>query len=112
MINGEKVPTQKCNRVYASPNVEYGTLYKVHATKGNDNKVAGLPEHCVIDNKNVLTTDDIDKRWYIRLAKKYINDFLGVEIKKPNGRKMKAIKQKIIKILEDKNYGNQQLSRV
>lgn len=106
MINGKKVPIQKCNRVYASPNIEYGTLYKVHATKGNDNKVAGLPEHCVIDNRNVLTTDDIDKRWYVRLAKKYINDFLGIEIKKPNGRKAKSIKQRIIKILEDNNNGN------
>ena len=106
IIDGKKVPTQKCNRVYASPNLDYGTLYKVHATKGNDNKVAGLPEHCVIDNKNVLTTDDIDKRWYIRLAKKYINDFLGIEIKKPNGRKLKAKKDKILKILEDFKNGN------
>lgn len=106
IIDGKKIPIQKCNRVYASPNIEYGTLYKVHATKGNDNKVAGLPEHCVIDNRNVLTTDDIDKRWYIRLAKKYINDFLGIEIKKPNGRKAKSIKQRIIKILEDNHNGN------
>jgi len=106
IISGKKVPIQKCNRVYASPDYEYGTLYKVHATKGNDNKVAGLPEHCVIDNRNVLTVNDIDKRWYIRQARKYINDFLGIEIKKPNGRKAKSIKQKIIKILEDNKNGN------
>ena len=101
IVDGVKVPTQKCNRVYASIDPRNGTLYKVHAVKSNDNKVAGLPEHCVIDNRNVLTVDAIDKKWYIRLAKRYVNDFLGIVIKKPNGRKAKSIEKRILKILED-----------
>lgn len=101
IVDGKKVPTQKCNRVYATTDTTYGTLYKVHAVKDNDNKVAGLPEHCIIDNRNLLTMESIDKQWYIRLAKRYVNDFLGIVIKKPNGRKAKAIEKRIIKILED-----------
>lgn len=99
IVNGEKVPIQRCNRVYASPDMRHGTLYKVHATKSNDNKIAGLPDHCVIDNENHLTVNDIDKKWYIRLAKKYIKDFLGIVVKKPNGNRIRAIKRRIAKAL-------------
>ena len=38
-----------------------------------------LPEHCVIDNDNKLTIESVDKTWYIDLAKKRINDFLGIK---------------------------------
>jgi len=108
LVGDEKIPVQRCNRVYASTDMTKGTLYKVHAARGNDNKVAGLPEHCLIDNKNQHDISEIDKRWYIRLAKKYINDFTGKVIKKPNGRKVKSIERKIFKILEDNKHGNQQ----
>ena len=101
LVDGKQVPTQRCNRVYASTDYRNGTLYKVHAIANNDNKVAGLPEHCIIDNRNILTVNDIDKRWYIRLAKRYINDFLGIVIKKPNGRKARAIENRIKKLLEE-----------
>lgn len=107
IVDGKQIPIQRCNRVYAYGDERYGTLYKVHAVKSNDNKIAGLPEHCIIDNKNILSVNDIDRKWYIRLAKKYINDFLGIEIKKPNGRKVTAIKKRISKILEDNKNGKQ-----
>lgn len=34
------------------------------------------PEHAIIDNSNKITIDTIDKEWYIKIAKKRINDFL------------------------------------
>lgn len=108
LVGNEKIPVQRCNRVYASNDMRNGTLYKVHATKGNDNKIAGLPEHCLIDNKNRHTIKEVNKQWYICLAKKYINDFIGRVIKKPNGRKVKSIEKKIFQILEDNKNGNQQ----
>lgn len=43
------------------------------------------PEHALIDNSckiTIDTIDTIDKSWYIRLAKKRINDFLGIKEEK------------------------------
>ena len=38
-----------------------------------------LPEHCIIDNDNKLSIEDVDKTFYIELAKKRINDYLGIK---------------------------------
>lgn len=105
IINGEKVAVQRVNRVYATSDYTYGTLIKIHAVKENDNKIPNIPDHCIVDNRNRLTTADIDKSWYVRLAHKYIRDFLGIQIKKPNGRKAKSIEKRILKILEDNKNG-------
>ncbi len=93
-MNGKQVQVQRCNRVYATKNTNYGTLYKVKAENGSIAKQSGLPEHCIIDNKNKLTINDINKDWYINLAMKYVNDFLG------NNKKLTR-KEKKIKKLED-----------
>lgn len=79
MVNDEKSVVQRCNRVYATKNESYGTLYKTHATTRKDAKIAGLPEHCAIDNKNELTIHEVDKSWYIELAQKYVNDYIGIK---------------------------------
>ena len=39
--------------------------------------VANCPEHAIIDNKNELSVDNIDKEWYIDYAKNEIQKFLG-----------------------------------
>jgi hypothetical protein len=101
IVNGEKIPVQKCNRVYATRDKRYGTLIKTHAVTGGEAKIGGLPEHCMIDNTNVLTIDSVDKEWYINLAKKQVNDFLGIEPPKKNTRKINSIKKQIIKMLEE-----------
>ena len=100
IVNGEKVKVQKCNRVYASKNRDYGTLVKTHAISGKDVKVSGLPPHCIIDNNNEATIDLIDKSWYIRLAKKQVKEFLGIKPPKKNTRKINCIKKRILKLLE------------
>lgn len=100
IVDGEEVPVQKCNRVYATKDKRYGTLYKTHSEKGTNAKIAGLPPHCIIDNNNELSIDVIDKSWYVKLAEKYVKDFLGIKPPKKNTRKINSIKKEILKILE------------
>jgi hypothetical protein len=79
IIDGKKVPVQKVNRVYATKDKRYGTLYKVHRETGRHAKIEDLPKHCIIDNRNELNVRDIDKEHYIQKAHKMISDFLGKE---------------------------------
>lgn len=79
IVNGERLEVQRCNRVYAGKDPAYGTLIKVHAERGNDNKISGLPEHCFIDNKNTGNIEDIDKQWYIDLCWSQIQAFMGYD---------------------------------
>lgn len=103
IVNGERVLVQKCNRVYATSDSKYGTLVKTHSKKGNDVKIGGLPEHCLIDNNNELSIDCVDREWYIRLAKRYVNDFLGIKPPKKNTRKINSLAKKALQILEEVN---------
>lgn len=95
LVDGEKVPVQKVNRVYATKDERYGKLFKVKADNDSTAKIEMLPEHCIIDNDNHLTIDDVDKTFYIEMAKKRINDFLGIKPeKKKGGRKKMATTKK------------------
>ena len=100
-VNGEKIPVQKVNRVYAAKDTRYGKLYKVKAETDAVAKIEMLPDHCIIDNDNRLTPDDIDRTFYIKLAEKRIRDFLGIKPKKANKREVNALKRKALKILEE-----------
>ena len=86
MVDGEKVPVQKVNRIYATADPRYGKLFKVKAENDSEAKIEMLPEHCIIDNDNHLTIADVDKQFYIDMAKKRINDFMGIKPEK-KGRK-------------------------
>ena len=79
LVDGIQEPVQKVNRVYATTDNRYGKIYKVKAENDSTAKIESLPEHCIIDNDNLLTIDAVDKTWYIELAKKRINDFLGIQ---------------------------------
>ena len=95
LVDGEKVPVQKVNRVYATKDERYGKLFKVKAENDSTAKIEMLPEHCIIDNDNHLTIDDVDKTFYIEMAKKRINDFLGIKPEnKKGGRKKMATTKK------------------
>ena len=77
-VDGELQVVQKVNRVYATDDHRMGTLYKMHLSTGNPVKIAGLPSRCVVDNDNRLSIEVVDRDWYIRLAKRYVRDFLGI----------------------------------
>ena len=88
LVDGEKVPVQKVNRIYATKDTRYGKLFKVKAENDSEAKIEMLPDHCIIDNDNHLTIADVDKQFYIDMAKKRINDFMGIKPEK-KGRKSK-----------------------
>lgn len=101
MVHGRQITVQKVNRVYAVTDRNLGTLFKTHATTGADSKVAGLPVHCAIDNSNQLSIEVVDRKWYIKLAQKYINDFLGVKPPRKNTRRINLLKKKSLALLEE-----------
>lgn len=77
VVDGKDIKVQKVNRVYASSDARYGELFKVK--DGRRDKVANVPPHSIVDNENKLKVDDIDKQFYIDLAKKRIDDYKGVK---------------------------------
>ena len=100
LVGGEKVIVQKVNRVYAVSDKSKGTVYKTHAVTGRDAKVAGLPTHCAIDNNNNLSIEVVDRKWYVKLAKKYINDFLGIKPPRKNTRRINSLKKKSLELFD------------
>ena len=101
LVDDKQESVQKVNRVYASKDPRYGKLFKVKAENDSTAKIESLPEHCIIDNDNKLTIDDVDKTWYIELAKKRINDFLGIKpINKKEKKKMATTKNVYQKLLK------------
>lgn len=98
LVDDEKVPIQKVNRIYATEDERYGKIFKVKAENDSVAKIESLPEHCIIDNDNHLTINDVDKTFYIEVARKRINDYLGIKPEKQKkGRKKKMAETKTTK---------------
>lgn len=98
LVDGEQVPVQRVNRVYATADERYGKLFKVKAENDSTAKIEMLPEHCIIDNDNHLTIADVDKQFYIDMAKRESMTFWALNPK----RKINE---------EDKNNGNDHQDR-
>jgi hypothetical protein len=92
VVGDKQEPVQKVNRVYATSDERYGKLFKVKAEDDSTAKIEMLPDHCIIDNDNKLTIADVDKTFYIEMAKKRINDFHGIKPEKPKRQSKKAAK--------------------
>lgn len=90
IVDGRKMPVQKVNRVYATTDTRYGKLYKVKAEDDSEAKIDSLPEHCIIDNDNQLSINDIDRLFYIEMARKRVNDFMGIKPEKKRRTKKMA----------------------
>lgn len=99
-VDGQMEVVQKVNRVYATDDHRMGTLYKMHLSTGNPVKIAGLPSRCVVDNDNHLSIEVVDRDWYIRLAKRYVRDFLGIKPPKRNTRRVNKVKRELTALLE------------
>lgn len=100
MVGEDKVPVQKVNRVYATADRRYGTIYKTHAVAGKDAKVPSLPVHCMVDNNNELAIDVVDRNWYLKLAQKNIREFLGVKPPRKNTRRINSLKKKSLALFD------------
>lgn len=114
-INGERVPIQKVNRIYAVKNKKYGSVVKgkwitekrkknkdtgkmestpVNPPVWSETIISECPTHAYIDNENVLTVDDLDKDYYIDMTKKRIDKYLNID---PTvARKIAKIKEEVI----------------
>ena len=114
-INGERVPIQKVNRIYAVKDKKYGSVVKGKwiREKRRKNKETGkmestpvdppvwsetvrseCPDHAFIDNANVLTIDELDKDYYIDMAKRRIDKYINID---PTvARKIDKIKEEVI----------------
>lgn len=116
--NGD-IELQRNNRIYAGKTPS-GVIIKVKPN-GRRDSLANQPINPIIDNANECTIDDINKEWYIDIAKQRVNDFLGVkrleEYKKDElliiakdlnldiDKKVKKID--IIKMIKEKQKGNE-----
>lgn len=74
--NGD-IKLQRNNRIYASKKPS-GKIVKVKYD-GRRDSLANCPENPIVDNANKCTIEDINKQWYIKLAKQWANDFKGVK---------------------------------
>lgn len=100
IVDGVKEPVQKVNRVYATADVRYGKLFKVKAEDDSTAKIEMLPEHCIIDNDNHLSISDVDKTFYIEMAKKRVNDFMGIKPERKRRTKKMATTTKAINVYQ------------
>ena len=119
-VNGERVPIQKVNRIYAVKDPKYGQVVKgkwitekrtkdkatgkmiskpVDPPVWSEETVSECPDHTFIDNENVLTVDDLDKEYYIKMAKGRIDKYINIDRKVEN--KLKKIKE-VISIMAEK----------
>lgn len=120
-VNDVREPIQKVNRVYAVKDPKYGAVVKGKwiTEKRKKNKDTGkmestpvdppvwsekviseCPDHAFIDNENVLTVDDLDKDYYIDMAKKRIDKYINID---PTvARKIEKIKQEVVIMAETK----------
>ena len=101
-VNGAREPIQKVNRVYAVKDHKYGQVVKgkwitekrrkdpvsgkmvsepVDPPVWSETVISECPENCFIDNENVLTVDDLDKGYYIDIAKKRIDKYINLDPK-------------------------------
>lgn len=78
LLHGKEAINEKISRVFASKYNSDPGIFKVKSTKPE--KVAGAPERCFIENEDVngkRIPRRLDKQWYIDVAKKRIEDFVG-----------------------------------
>lgn len=83
--NGKEM-NERTYRVYASKDLKDTYLGRCRESGETPNKFGNCPDHCFIYNKEVKGVpllDKVDKKWYVNLAKKRLEDY-GYEFKDVN----------------------------
>lgn len=78
--HGDKKLDEKVLRVFASRSRSDKGVFKQKTEGGTLEKIASTPTRCFIDNSDVegkTVPRKLDKQWYIDVAWKRINDFIG-----------------------------------
>lgn len=81
--NGE-ILQDKTFRIFSSVDENDGGIFKRKEGK-NPEKFANTPDNCFIDNEDVtnkVTPDKLDRQFYIDLAQKRVNQYLGISNRK------------------------------
>ena len=71
------IELQRNNRIYAGKKPS-GTIIKVKYD-GRRDSLAQCPTNPIVDNANHCTIDDVNKEWYIKIARQKLSDFRGVK---------------------------------
>ena len=121
-VNGERIQVQKVNRVYAVKDSKYGSVVKgkwitekrkkdkesgkmisepVDPPVWSETVISECPEHTFIDNENVLTVDELDKSYYIDMAKKRIDKYINID--STVQRKIEKISKEVVIMATEKN---------
>lgn len=77
-IHNNKILNEKCFRVFASNNLQDSYIGKQKEEGRTVEQFANTPEHCFIDNsdvKNKKVDDQLNKRWYIDMTRKRLEQF-------------------------------------
>jgi hypothetical protein len=98
-LHGDVRLSEKVLRVFASTDPDAKGVFKLKLKTNKEGieqevpeKISNTPERCFINNDDVKTAsvpDFLDKSYYIEIAQKRLNDFLGI----PNKRKSKKKKK-------------------
>jgi hypothetical protein len=97
-LHGEEKLNDKVLRVFASKDENTPGVFKVKLKMKDGieqevaEKIANTPERCFINNENIIgvtVPDELDKDYYIEVARKRLNDFLGISNKKKKTKKKK-----------------------
>ena len=83
-VHNGNIFSERTFRVFASKDFNDGYLGRCKQEGGNLDKFGNCPDHCFIWNKSVKDVEiplKLDRKWYISLAKKRLEDF-GYEVKK------------------------------
>ena len=76
-INNEPRLCNKINRVVATTDTKYGTLKKYKVCddgKPRLDKIADVPERCVLLNDELSMIDTLDRDWYVQFAKNKLKE--------------------------------------
>lgn len=71
------IELQRNNRIYAGKKPS-GLIVKVKYD-GRRDSLANCPPNPIVDNANHCTIDDVNKEWYIKVARQKLSDFRGVK---------------------------------
>ena len=101
--DGRQEELQRNNRVYASKEKNGCKIYKIKGERKDS--LANCPPNPIVDNKNSLTIDKINKKWYIMYTKQKISDFIGKGEIFMDDKLEKLKKDDLIAMIKEMNEG-------
>lgn len=78
ILHGGEVLSEKTVRCFASKDVRDGGLMKFHKGRGSVAKIEETPEHCFLDNSQILgvkCSQNLDRQWYVQVVKDRLTAF-------------------------------------